>query len=210
MIVVNFSTDAYSLPQNRLKESLRNHENLMFNDYEEIDSPTHQESPYEFKIHAIEKAFEYDDIVLWVDSSMYLRGDLSKIEEIIKRDGYFAEEAGHYCGRWTNQHTRDYFKVTEEEMKQETGGFIMFSAGLLGLNLKSELAMEFFYRWKESALAGCFRGSWDDHRHDMTCASIVASRLGMKYQSGGSHLAYIGPGYSTPKEGVVFYCQGMP
>ena len=209
MIIVNFSTPNYARAQHRLLTSLNGHSSLMFKTYDSIDSPTHHESPYEFKIHAIEKAFEYDDIVLWVDSSMYLRGDLSKIETIIKQDGYFMEEAGHYCGRWTNQHTRNYFGVTDEQMKQESGGFLMFSAGLLGLNLKSELAMQFLYEWKASALAGCFKGDWSDHRHDMTCGSIIAQRLGMKYQSGGSHLAYIGQGYSKPQDGVVFFCQGM-
>src|SRR5690349_3350699 len=129
MVVVNFSTHQYRAAQRRLMNSL-NGRGLFISDYP-LGWPTHQQSPYEFKIHAIEQAFELDDIVLWVDSSMYLKGDLSKIETIIKTDGYFMEEAGHYCGRWTNQHTRDYFKVTDEEMKQTTGGFIMFSAGLL-------------------------------------------------------------------------------
>lgn len=208
MIVVNLSTSSYKRAQKRLSDSLKGHNKLFFTDYPE-GCPTHQVSPYEFKLHAIEKAFEIDDIVLWVDSSMYLAGDLSAIERIIKKDGYFFEEAGHYVGRWTNQHARNYFNLTEQEATQGPGGITMFSAGLLGLNLKSELAMEFFYNWKKSAVAGCFSGDWSDHRHDMTCASIIATRLGMKYQTGGTHLAYIGPGYSQPKPGVVFYCQGI-
>ncbi len=209
MIIVNFSTDVYKRPQNRLKQSLEGHKTLMFTKYDEIGSPTHQESPYEFKLHAIEKAFEQDDIVLWADSSMYLRGDLSKIEEIIKRDGFFGEECGHYAGRWTNEHTRKYFKVTEQEMHQGLGGITMFSAGLLGINLKNEKAMQFFYEWKASAKAGCFSGSWLDHRHDMSTASIITTRLGFQYQRGGTFLCYVGPGYSPPSETAVFLCQGM-
>lgn len=210
MTIVNFSTKEYSRGQMRLFASVQGHcDFLGFQNYADIESPTHQESPYEFKIHAIDKAFEKDNIVLWVDSSMYRVGDLNKIETIIARDGYFMEEAGHWVGRWTNEHTRNYFGLTQDEARQETGGITMFSAGLLGLNLKSELAMNFFYDWKESALAGCFRGDWKDHRHDMTCASIVAGRLGMKYQTGGTHLSYVGPGYSTPKQGTVFLCQGV-
>lgn len=207
MIIVNFATQQYRNAQRRLMNSVQG-KGLFISDYPE-GWPTHSESPYEFKIHAIEQAFELDDIVLWVDSSMYLKGDLSKIETIIKTDGYFMEEAGHWVGRWTNEHTRKYFNLTEEEAKQGTGGLFMFSAGLLGLNLKSELAMEFFYKWKASALAGCFAGSWENHRHDMTCGSIIAQRLGMKYQRGGSHLSYVGPGYSNPEQGSVFYCQGL-
>src|SRR5437868_1758409 len=117
MIVVNFSTENYARPQNRLRQSLGKHKMLMYTDYASINSPSHQESPYEFKIHAIEAAFEVDDIVLWADSSMYLVGDLSIIENLIKQDGYFMSEAGHWVGSWTNQHTRNYFNLTEEESR---------------------------------------------------------------------------------------------
>lgn len=211
MLVVNFANGQYKKGQQRLAASLFNNKckGMMIDDYSIIQSPTHQQSPYEFKIHSIRKAFDEDNIVLWVDSSMYLHGDLEVIEKIILKDGYFFEEAGHYAGRWTNQHTRNYFNVTPQEMFQGLGGITMFSAGLLGLNLKSEIAMQFLYEWEESAKAGCFRGDWSDHRHDMTCASIIATRLGMKYHRGGSHLSYIGPGYSTPEPGSIFYCQGV-
>jgi hypothetical protein len=205
MIVVNFSTGVYKRGQQRLAASVYNkgYKGLMLDNYEEIGSPTHQQSPYEFKIHAIKKAFEVDDVVLWCDSSMYVKGNLKIIENLIKKDGYFFEEAGHYVDRWCNAHTRKYFNL------EEGSGYTMFSAGLTGLNLKSELAMEFFYKWEQSAKAGCFSGSWEDHRHDMTCASIIASRMGMKYHSGGSHMAYIGPGYNQPGKDIVIYCQGI-
>ncbi len=167
-------------------------------------SPSHQESPYEFKIHAIRKAMEIDPIVLWADSSMYLKGNIKVISDLIETDGYYMEEAGHYAGDWCNLHSRAYFDLKEFENKTP-----MFSAGLLGLNRNSEVAMKFLDQWEAAAKAGCFRGDWKDHRHDMTCGSIIAHRLGMKYQRGGSHMAYIGPGYSTPEPGVVFYCQGI-
>lgn len=202
MIITNFSTNEYRKGQVRLKKSLNGHKTLMFDSYP-AGSPTHKESPYEFKIHAIQKAFEQDDIVLWCDSSMVLVGDITRIEKIIIEDGYYLEEAGHYVDTWCNDHTRKYFNLAAGN------GYTMFSAGLMGLNLKSEIAMEFFYKWKESALAGCFAGDWKNHRHDMTCGSIIAQRMGMKYQTGGSHMAYIGPGYSTPNKDIVFHCVGL-
>lgn len=204
MIVVNFSTKEYKVGQRRLMASLNGHKMLMFNYYEVIGSPSHKDSPYEFKIHAIEKALQLDDIILYCDASLWRVGDLSKIENIIKTDGYLLEEAGHYVDRWCNAHTREYFKLQPHEHN-----FTMFSAGFVGLNKKSEIAMLFLKQWKESALAGCFRGDWSDHRHDMTCGSIIAQRLGMKYQRGGSNLAYIGEGYTAPESGVTFYLQGI-
>lgn len=208
MVVVNFSTPNYARGQQRLKQSLKGHKSLMLDSYASIGSPTHQESPYQFKIHAIEAALGYDDIVLWVDSSMWLVGDLIVIEKLIIRDGYFMSEAGHWVGSWCNQHTRKYFNLTEQESKVP-GGQFMFSAGLLGLDKTSNVAMEFFKQWKASALAGCFRGDWQNHRHDMTCGSIIAQRLGMHYQRGGQHMSYIGPGYSAPEPGTIFHLQGI-
>lgn len=208
MIVVNFSTNEYRRPQQRLENSLIGHPYVMIREYQN-GWPTHQESPYEFKIHAIQFALKIDPVVLWVDSSMYRVGDLSKIENIIKKDGYFMEEAGHYVGRWTNEHTKNYFKLTEHELQQNSHGLNMFSAGLIGLDGRNIRAMAFFLEWHKSAIAGCFRGDWSDHRHDMTCGSIIAQRMGFTYQRGGSHLAYVGEGYAKPEPGVVFHCQGM-
>lgn len=205
MTVVNFSTGPYLKGQKRLSRSLNNPRQLMFDKYNDINSPTHEQSPYEFKIHTIEKGFEADDIVLWCDSSLWRVGDLSKIEEIIKSDGYFMEEAGHYVKDWCNDHAKRFFKWNDSIDRKMT----MFSAGLIGLDCRNPLARKFFDDWKYSALAGCFRGNWSNHRHDMTCGSIIAQRMGLKYQRGGSHMAYIGPGYSEPEPGVVFYLQGV-
>lgn len=208
MIVVNFSTKQYILGQQRLSRSLNGYKQLMLSDYTSIGSPSHQESPYEFKLWAIEAGFKYDDIVLWADSSLWRVGDISVIESIIKKDGYFFTEAGHWVGDWTNQFTRNYFNLTAEEAKVP-GGMFMFSAGFIGFDKNSPIAQDFLSQWKASAKAGCFRGSVLNHRHDQSAGSIIAQRMGLKYQRGGEHMSYIGPGYSTPEEGSIFWLQGL-
>lgn len=206
MIIVNFSTPNYALGQKRLAASLNGYKKLMLNDYTAIGSPTHSESPYEFKIHAIEKAFEFDPVVLWCDSSLWRVGDISKIENIIKERGYFMEEAGHYCKDWCNDHATKCLRF--DKLKSERD-YIMFSAGLLGLNKQNQNAMIWFEAWKFAANDGCFRGDWSDHRHDMVVGSVLAQRLGFKYERGGSHLSYVGPGYTEPEPGTVFKLQGL-
>lgn len=209
MIVVNFSTPQYARGQQRLSKSLGDRPKLMYASYEAIGSPNHSESPYEFKYHSIMKGFEYDDIVIWLDSSVYAVKPLDHLEEIITNQGYWLEEAGHYASRWCNENSRNYFNLNETEALQGTGGITMFSAGYIGFNKKSEVSQEFLKQWKASADAGCFRGSHIDHRHDQTAGSIIATRLGMKYERGGSNVAYIGPGYSSPESQVCLYLQGM-
>lgn len=207
MIVVNFSTKEYSRGQQRLKQSLNGHKQLMLNDYVSIGSPTHSESPYEFKCHAIEKAFEFDDIVLWADASLWRVGDISKIENIIKERGYFMEEAGHYCKDWCNDEATKFLNFDKTGTERH---YLMFSAGLLGLDKNNRSAMIWFQAWKNSAEHGCFKGDWNSHRHDMVVGSILAQRFGFKYERGGSHLSYVGSGYSKPEEGTVFLLQGLP
>lgn len=203
MIVVNFSTPEYLRGQKRLKESVAPTPFMGFSSYSEIGSPSHQASPYEFKIHSIRKAAQVDPVVLWADSSIKRVGDLNIVKDIIERDGYFMEEAGHYVKDWCNPQAASYFGINKD------CDYLMFSAGLTGLNFNNPLAVEFFEQWAKSARDGMFKGNWKNHRHDMTCGSIIATRLGMKYQRGGTHLAYIGAGYSTPNPNVVFHCQGL-
>lgn len=209
MVIVNFATKEYLTGQRRLQASLNGHKCLMFRNYEDIGSPSHSDSPYEFKVWAIEKALEVDDIVLWADASIWVVGDISKVERIIKDEGFFGEESGHYCGRWSNDFCKKYHNLTEEESKQETGGLLMYSAGLTGLNKNNPKSMEFLRQWKASAKAGCFKGDYSNHRHDMVNASIIAQRLGLKFQKGGTYLSYIGPGYSQPSPTSIFYLQGL-
>jgi hypothetical protein len=204
MIIVNFATKQYLAGQKRLAASIKDYPVLLFDDYSVIGSPTHQQSPYEFKIWAIEKAMEQDPIVLWCDSSLYRVGDLSIIENLIKQDGYFMSEAGHYVRDWCKPETRNWF-----DLKIEENDFTMFSAGLLGLNFNNPDAQLWFSAWKVSAQSGHFKGDWSNHRHDMTCGSIIAQRMKLKYQRGGQHMAYLGPGYSAPEKDVVFYLQGL-
>jgi len=206
MVIVNFATDHYLKGQRRLINSLpRDQKYLAFSKYEEIGSPTHGESPYQFKIHAIEKGLEVDPIVLWCDASLWRVGDLGKIEAIIKEKGYFMEEAGHWVRDWCKPETKEWFSLTQDELSR----FNMFSAGLLGLDFNNPDALSWFTAWRVSAQAGHFKGSYSNHRHDMTCGSIIAQRMGFTYQRGGSHLSYIGNGYARPEEGTVFHLQGI-
>lgn len=222
--IVSFANERgnYIEAQKRLKDSLigfTDADFLGFIGESSIDAPLHEKNPYAFKIYAIEKAalIGYDS-VLYLDSSAYAVSNVDTIFDIIERDGYFMEEAGHYAGTWTNDKTLNYFGIDRDEAMNMT----MYSAGFTGLNFNYVIAIDFFKRWKESMIAGCFRGNWDNkgltesvdircegHRHDMSCASIIANQLGMKYQSGGSYFQYAAPDDKKNKESVCFYVQGL-
>jgi len=210
--VVSFANDAgnYNKMLQRLKLSLQKFSDVPFYGiYGEslIGSPPHKEDPYAFKIYCIEgvRSLGYEQI-LWVDSSNVAVSNLSPIWDIIDTDGYIMQYAGHLVGRWCNERTLEYFDITREEaMNMPMYG----NAGFLGLDFTTQVANDFFSKWKQSMLDGQFKGSWVDHRHDMTCGSIIANKLGMKYQSAEELLDYADSFAPRKNETIIFHAKGL-
>lgn len=192
-----------------------------YQDYSQIGSPTHQQDPYGFKLYAIQKAVEQGaTTILYCDSSIWAIKDPTPLFEIIEEEGYLMQEAGHMVGRWANDECLNYFGITREEANKIP---MYGNAGLLGLDMRklgyvtkearsiddfgNLTAHLFFERWFHSLNAGAFRGTWDNHRHDMTCGSIIANQLGMKYKSGNEILAYAGPNDQV-NESIILKAQG--
>jgi len=206
--IVNFanSTGWYQQGQERLGESVNKFTDVSFFGFKseaEIGSPLHKDNPYAFKIYSMQKAREQGyDVVIFMDASMYLVKPITPILEYIERVGYIMEEAGHYAGTWANANCLKYFNLSKEEAMKIT----MFSAGFIGLDFRKEISREFFARWKNAMLGGAFIGNHIDHRHDMTCGSIIAQhQLGMEYSRGGYFLAYIGEVYGKPSETSIIH-----
>lgn len=171
-----------------------------------VGAPPHLENPYAFKIYCIDRVLSMGyRKVLWLDASVVAMAPLGGIWEVIERDGYIMQEAGHSVGRWCNDRTLEYFGLSREEAM---GIFMYGNAGFLGLDLDNGVASRFYRLWKQSMLDGQFIGSWENHRHDMTCGSVIAHTLGMKYQSGSRWLHYA-PIDQAPEAGVVFHASGM-
>lgn len=207
-VFVNFSTKEFAAGQKRLIKSLPNDHLKIYDNYSKIGSPTHQQNPYAFKIYAIEKARnEGATHVFWLDSSVYAVKDITPVWEWLHDKGIFLEEAGHLVGNWCNDFKLNYFGITREQAMQMP----MFAAGYVGFDFTKKVSIEFFERWKQAMLDGCFNGSWENDRHDMTCGSIIAYQMGLVnlYSPGGQFFAYVGEGYTAPKETAVFHLQGL-
>lgn len=145
-------------------------------------SPSHEENPYAMKIYAFEAALKAGHTtILWLDSSVWAIKHPTFHMEEIRTEGYYLFHTGFNTGQWTNDQCLEYFKMSREE----ADAIPMCAGGILGLNFETEIAQEFFAQWKAAMLAGAFKGSWTStetehaHRHDQSCASIIAHRLGM-------------------------------
>lgn len=174
-----------------------------------IGAPDHLSNPYAFKIYAFEKALNLGyKKILYLDCSVWATRPVWPIFEFISLDGFLMQEAGHYLKDWINDNALNYFGVKREEL----GNTIMYgNAGMLGLNFDHPAAVEFFKRWKDAMLAGAFIGSWDNHRHDMSCGSLIAWQLGMdkKYVKGDQILEYAGWNDPVKNDSIIFKAAGL-
>jgi hypothetical protein len=223
--IVSFANERgnYIKALERLGESLKGNTDATFFPFigeESIGAPNHLDNPYSFKIYAIEKvkAQGYKQI-LWLDSSVVLRKDISPIFEEMESRGYIMQEAGCYVGEWCNDKTLQAFNITRNEaMTMPCYG----NAGLLGLNFYSRTAYDFFYRWKWAMQKGLFIGEWNNdnktesqderckgHRHDLVCGSIIACQLAMRYKSGLELLQYSSPDEPLINDSIYFSAEGM-
>lgn len=180
------------------------------------DSPTHRESPYAMKVYAFKWAIEQGyQRILWLDSSIWCRKYPEVHMAAMARDGYYLLGNGDWkCDQWTNDACLEYFGLSRDEARE----IPMLSSGVLGLDFSTETGREFFDQWEKSMLAGAFKGSWTatpsegsgdryrGHRHDQSCESIIAHRLGMIPHPEETFDAYYKP---VLPETVEFAIQGM-
>ncbi len=202
--VVNVSTDRYRRGQNRLHDSLQGHTDatiLMFDSEESVGAEPHSVNNYSFKPMAMIKAYEKGfRQVLWLDASMLVIKDLEPIFALIEKDGYFFQDSGWPNSRWTHDAAREYFGTDEGPM---------LSSGVLGLDLDSEIGYKFFDLWTQAMRDGMFNGAWDVTRHDQTCASLIAYKLGMKLQTANTFFVYGTEGNEFILEETILLADGI-
>lgn len=138
--------------------------------------PPHYEVPYAFKLHTIQEARDAGhEQVLWLDASAWAVKSPLAVLEKIQQQGHYFWWSGHWCDRWCNDKCLSYFGVTREQAHS----IPMLYALVIGLDFRNPRSCLFFDRWKKSLDDGIFQGSWEDHRHDQSCASLIAAELGM-------------------------------
>ena len=202
--VINLSTEKYYAGQDRLIKSIKEHTNydlITFMGVDEVGAPPHKDNNYAFKPFTFIKAYEagYRQI-LWLDASIRAIKDIKPIFDIIDKDGYFFQHSGLPNSRWTNDKALEYFGTNEGDM---------LSSGVLGLDLDNPLAYQFFDQWCEAMRNGIFNGDWNNHRHDQTCASLIAHKLGMKLQDGNTFFVYGNDDEPTISDKTVLLADGI-
>jgi len=172
-----------------------------------VGAPLHTEIPYGFKLwaHQHVRSMGYDQVI-WLDSSVYAVASIDHLFDMLPENGLIMQEAGCSVGQWCNDHTLNWFGITRvEAMKMPCYG----NAGFIGFDWRHPNAQMFFGRWWKAMDNGCFNGSWKNHRHDLTCGSIIANQMGLSYIKGDQVLQYAAPGTIPQNETICLFAQGL-
>ncbi len=190
---VTFASGRYVGHDAKLRQSILTHcpqaEVFTFRSYSEIQSPEHSFNPYAFKVYAIEKVRSLGyNIIFWSDSINRLAKPIEPILERLKQVGVYLPADGWKVGEWANDKSLDYFGVSRDEAMNIECCY----ACILGFDFRNPITQTFFTTWKRACEDGIFCGMWTNtnhsesedsrcrgHRHDQTCADLVAYKLGI-------------------------------
>lgn len=199
----------------RLSDSLRNNfdgDFLAWMHEYSLGAPLHEQNPYAFKVHAFKKAFDlgYDN-VLWLDCSAYAVKPVYPIFEVISKQGYFFQEAGHLLGEWSNDRLLEYFNLSRDKAMD----IPMVMGGIIGLNKSNSV----LYHLQSASENGIFKGQWDNstqseskderckgHRHEMSTVSSIAHQQNLKWSS---QVIQYGGYFDETKENTIIKFQGI-
>ncbi|MFA6043378.1 MAG: hypothetical protein WC718_00210 [Phycisphaerales bacterium] len=168
-------------------------------------APSHEESPYGFKVFAIHAAIAKGyRFILWLDSAAVVQRPLDPLFDIVRRVGWYFQHNGYVLGEWSSDAALEKLGVTREDAM----GMEDLVGGCFALDVKNPVAREFLDRITTLAMDGVtFKGPWTNtdgacssdprvrgHRHDQVAMSIVSRQMGMAW---------------TPSDQNLF-CNGIP
>lgn len=201
-LVMNLAVGAwYPQGQSRLLATLADEDSdlWMYRHYPG-DCPTHEEVPYGFKPYLFNQARAKGySHAFWLDSSCVLAKPLPW--DVLDEQGYFLGLEGWKVGEWCNDQAKELLAITDEELEAP-----LMEGKIIGINFHSRVANEWLDAWTAAAQSGAFRGSWDNHRHDITCGAVLAHRRGMTLTP---HPVTIGGPSDPPHPDSFVKAQGM-
>lgn len=228
--VVNYITRNGWRPtgQERLQESLRrvNFDGNVFPFHDgNLSCPSHREIPYAFKMYSLKQVFDRGNkLLVWVDASFWAIRNLDGLADLIREKKIVVQSSGYPVGQWTSDDCLKRMNLNREDAFK----IPMFSGGLIGLDMTSQIAKDFLLEWFRYAKDGrCFRGAWRNrkkevsndsrvlgHRHDMSVGSILLHRMNQSMMGNNRVFAYYS-WYKTYKDKMdlshlYFLCEGGP
>jgi len=128
-----------------------------------------------YKMFSVKDAERYGDNVLWLDCGVCLTSDIKIIFDIIEKDHIFLVWDGHLNYQMTSIECSNSMAATEEELNSN-----QICSGMLGYKVSGKYQQLIDDSYRYSFNRDCLYSLLDNHRHDQSVYSILASRYNCK------------------------------
>lgn len=154
----------------------------MYRDYPPGARP-HGESPYGFKLYAIQDAVRQGfTTVVWADSACFIVKDPSRFFDLVRRYGVLFLGHGDRLGMYVNDRSLEVFGYHRDDIKDNW----MISGSLFGFDFTNPLAVGFFEDLVQYEKGGWFcedgqqsYPGFQSHRHDEAIISLLLIQYGI-------------------------------
>lgn len=135
-----------------------------------------------YKLYCMFDAKKYSENILWLDAGCTPINPMCIMFDIIHKEEIFMVVDEHITRSYTHSDCIKITSATEEELSDN-----MLSSGIIGYKSTGKYVQLFKDAYEYSVIEGCVDGDHENHRHDQSVLSILATR------------------YSCPKQDIDIY-----
>jgi hypothetical protein len=126
---------------------------------------------YVYKSYCLENSAEYGENVFWLDAGTTPINEMCGIFDIIQSDEVFLVVDVHKIGEYTHSDCIKIMSATNEELNEK-----ILSSGICGFKTNGKYRQMIRELFDYSMIPGCCDGDQENHRHDQSVLSILATR----------------------------------
>lgn len=146
---------------------------INFSDKDKASHPKFLEpKSYVYKIHCIRFAQYLGNNILWIDSGAMFLKSCDVIFQKIKKEGIFLVGDIHKNSNYTHNNCIEIMNASYNEIND-----YQLWAGLVGYCVSGSYKIFIEEAYSYAMIPGCLDGNQQNHRHDQSILSILASRF---------------------------------
>lgn len=130
-----------------------------------------------YKIYCMKHALNLGHNILWIDAGAMFLKSCDTIFNIIKNNNIFIVGDTHKNKSYTHDNCKNIMQATEEELEDK-----QLSAGIFGYSAFGKYIPLIEKAYEYNMIPGCVDGDQQNHRHDQSVLSILASRYKISRQ----------------------------
>jgi hypothetical protein len=166
----------YNLGLNNLEiDKLYNIQKVTVLNFSEIDKASHpkfmEPKSYVYKIHCLYHSIKLGNNILWIDSGAMFLKSCKDIFIEINNNHIFLVGDTHINKNYTHSDCIKYTGASDSELNDK-----QLWAGLVGYKTNGKYLHFINEAYTYAMIPGCLDGNQENHRHDQSILSILASR----------------------------------